>query len=109
LIITVGVGWLLSVKGIGGGIDWVYTLGLGVVGAMTFVVSGGVDKLSIVVGPFCIVCSILSILRQTGRLQLDIEVPLLVILIGVLLLFAQWRIIPPPKWLTPTEGRTPEE
>jgi hypothetical protein len=101
LIITVGVGWLLSARGIGAGINWVWTLGLGVVGVLTFVLSGGVDKLNVVIGPFLIVSSVLSILRQTGRLPLDTEVPVLVILIGTLLLVAQLRIVPLPRWFIP--------
>jgi hypothetical protein len=99
LIITVGVGWLLSAQGFGRGIDWVWTLGLGMVGIATFVLSGGPDKLSVVLGPFFLVSSLLSVLRQTDRLKIDTEVPILVILIGVLLLIAQMRAIPMPRWM----------
>lgn len=98
LIITVGVGWLLTAQGYAPGINWIWTLGLGVIGVITFVVSGGLDKFSVIVGSFFLVASVLSILRQTGSLKLDVEVPILVILIGVLLLFAQMRFVPPPKW-----------
>ena len=101
LIITVGVGWLLTALGLGPGINWVWTLGLGVVGILTFVVSGGLDKASIVIGPFFLVSSLLSILRQTGHLHTDVEVPVLVILIGVLLAAAQTRFVPMPKWFAP--------
>lgn len=103
LIITVGVGWLLSARGIGPGIDWVWTLGLGVIGFLTFILSGGVDKLSIVLGPFFLVSSVLSVLRQTQRLKLDTEMPVLVILVGVLLMIAQTRLIPQPSWIIPTD------
>jgi hypothetical protein len=99
LIVTVGVGWLLTALKVGPGIDWVWTLGLGVVGIMTFVLSGGLDKMSVVVGPFFLVGSVLSILRQAGYLKADVEVPVLVILVGVLLFVAQLRFIPVPKWL----------
>jgi hypothetical protein len=101
LIITVGVGWLLTAQGVGSGINWIWTLGLGVVGILTFVVSGGLDKVSVIIGPFFLAGSLLSILRQTGNLKGDIEVPVLVILIGALLLAAQLRFIPPPRWLLP--------
>lgn len=103
LIITVGVGWLLTTRGVGPGIDWVWTLGLGVIGILTFVVCGGVDKFSVALGPFFIVSSILSILRQTKTLDLDTEVPILVILIGILLMVAQMRAIPAPRWFVPLE------
>lgn len=99
LIITVGVGWLLSAQGIGPGINWVWTLGLGIVGVLTFVISGGLDKVSVIVGPFFLAGSLLSILRQTGELSVNLEVPILVILLGTLLLLAQLPRIPPPAWL----------
>jgi hypothetical protein len=98
LIITVGVGWLLTAKGVAPGIDWVWTLGLGVVGIAAFVVSGGVDKVSLVVGPFFLIASGLSVMRQTGQLERDIEVPVLVILVGVLVVLAQMSFIPVPRW-----------
>lgn len=99
LIMTVGLGWLLTAQGVGEGINWVWTLGLGVVGILTFVLSGGIDKASIVIGPIFITGSILSILRQSGQLKSDIEIPLMVILIGLLLILAQLRQIPVPRWL----------
>jgi len=99
LIMTVGVGWLLTALGFGPGIDWVWTLGLGVGGLLAFVFSGGIDKVSLVVGPFLIASSLLAILRQTGRLTVDIEVPILVILAGGLLAIAQMKVVRMPNWL----------
>lgn len=108
LIITVGVGWLLSAQGIGRGIDWVWTLGLGVVGFLTFVLSGGCDKFSAVLGPFFLVSSLLSVLRQTGQLDINTEMPILVIAVGVLLMVAQTRYVPLPSWFIPfREDDTP--
>ncbi len=98
LIIVVGVGWLLTAQGFGPGINWIWTLGLGVIGILTFVISKGFDKASVVIGPFFLLASLLSVLRQTGQLSLDIEVPVLVISIGVLLLIAQLPAIPKPGW-----------
>ena len=99
LIITVGVGWLLTAQGFAPGIDWIWTLGLGIVGVVTFIVSGGLDKASVVIGPFFLVGSLLSILRQTGRIETNIEVPILVILVGVLVVIAQMSFVPNPKWI----------
>jgi hypothetical protein len=109
LIITVGVGWLLTAQGIGPGINWVWTLGLGVVGFLAFVLSGGIDKLSVVFGPFFLVGSFLSILRQRGQLKVDTEIPILVIVLGVLLLVARLRSIPTPRWAIepPRDRNTP--
>lgn len=101
LIITLGIGWLLTAQNVAPGINWVWTLGLGVVGVLVFVVSGGVDKLSIVIGPFFLIASVLSILRQTGQIRIDVEMPVLVIAVGALLLLAQWPGIVAPRWLVP--------
>jgi hypothetical protein len=102
-IITVGTGWLLTVGQVGSGINWVWTLGLLMLGVGTFIISGGIDKLSIVVGPFFLVGSVLSVLRQMDQLSVDTEVPVLVILIGVLLLAAAMPFIPVPRWFVPLE------
>ncbi len=101
VIITVGVGWLLTSLGFGPGINWVWTLGLGVVGIFAFILSSGLDKVSVILGPFFLISSILSILRQTGHLGTDTEIPILVIVVGVLLLIAQMPFIPIPKWFIP--------
>lgn len=97
LLITVGVGWLLTVLNVTPGIDWVWTLGLAVIGLMAFVL-GGFDKFTVVAGPFFLAASFLSVLRQTDRLHVNTEVPILVILAGVLLLVARIPTIPMPVW-----------
>jgi hypothetical protein len=98
LLITLGTGWLLTTLGIVPQIDWVWTLGLVLVGILVFVI-GGFDKVTVAIGPFFLIASLLSVLRQTGRLATNVEVPLLVIAAGVLLLLAQLKAIPAPKWL----------
>lgn len=98
LLIAVGVGWLLTTLGVVPGVDWVWTFGLAAFGLLTFAV-GGLDKVTVVIGPFFILASCLSILRQTDRLHIDVEVPILVIIAGVLLLAARAPAIPAPKWL----------
>jgi len=98
LIIVVGVGWLLTALSVGPGVNWIWTLGLGVIGILIFVVSKGVDKVSVVLGAFFLLASLFSVLRQAGQLSLDIEIPLLVISIGILLLIAQLPSIPKPAW-----------
>jgi hypothetical protein len=106
LIIAVGVGWLFTSLGFGPGINWVWILCLGGAGVLVFVMSGGVDKSSIVFGPFLLISSGLSIVRQAGQLSFDTEVPLLVITLGVLMFIAQLRVIPVPSWYYtgPVEG-----
>jgi hypothetical protein len=101
LIIVVGVGWLLTVKGFGPGINWIWTLGLAVIGILSLVVSG-IDKVTVVLTPFFLLASLLSVVRQTGHLSMDVEVPILVIVIGALLLVAMLPAIPSPRWLLPS-------
>ncbi len=98
LLIAVGAGWLLTSFGIAPGIDWLWTLCLAAVGCLAFLV-GGFDKVTFVVGVFFLVTSGLSVLRQTGQIQIEIELPILVILAGVLLLIARHSSIPIPKWI----------
>jgi hypothetical protein len=98
LLITIGVGWLLSTLGVAPRIDWIWTLGLAAAGVLTFAI-GGLDKATVVIGPFFLAASCLSVLRQLGRLALDIEVPILVIFVGVLMLIARMPSIPSPKWM----------
>lgn len=109
LIIVVGIGWLLGAMGVGPGINWIWTLGLGFAGICTFILSGGVDKSSIVIGPFFLAASMLSVLRQSGRLPFNLELPVLVILVGVLLLVAQMKFVPSPKWYHPPGGASGDE
>ena len=98
LLIVVGAGWLLTTLGIAPGIHWIWVLGLAVVGFLSFVV-GGFDKVTFVVGAFFIATSCLSVLRQSEHISIDVEVPILVILAGVLLLVARHPSIPVPKWI----------
>ncbi len=97
-IVVVGFGWLLTALGVGPGINWVWTLGLGFIGMMIFVLAKGIDKVSLVLGMFFLLANLFSVLRQIGQLTLDVEVPLLVISIGVLLLIAQLPVISKPSW-----------
>lgn len=98
LIITVGVAWLLSTLGVLPDVIWVWTLGLGMAGVLTFAL-GGWNKFTVVTGPLLLVASVFSVLRQTGRLDLDHEIPILVITLGVLLLVARSKAIPTPDWV----------
>jgi hypothetical protein len=98
LLITIGIGWLLSTLGVAPKIDWIWTLGLAATGFLAFAI-WGFDKATIVIGPFFLAASLLSVLRQTERITMDLEVPILVIFSGVLLLFARMPIFPSPKWM----------
>jgi hypothetical protein len=98
LIVVVGLGWLLTIEGIVPGVNWVWSLGLGIVGVLLLV--RGINKFSVVVGPFFLIAALLSIVRQTGRMSIDAEVPVLVIILGLLMLVAQLPLIPAPQWVS---------
>ena len=89
LTIIVGVAWLLNVLEIMPGVGWLWSIGLAVAGILTIIV-GKTNKTTIITGPFLIVASISSILRQTDRLALNREIPILIIVLGVLMLVSQF-------------------
>ena len=90
--------WLLYVLEIIPGVDWIWTVGLAAVGILTLAVSG-INGLSVVIGPFFMAASVCSILRQTGRLEIEQEIPLLTIVLGCLLLLVQVLKLPLPEFL----------
>jgi hypothetical protein len=98
LIIAIGTGWLLTTLNIVPGLNWIWILGLAITGLTSFAVSG-IDKASILIGPFFLIASTLSVLRQIGYVTFNIEIPILVIVIGCLLLIARSPSIPLPKWM----------
>ena len=107
LIIGLGVGWLLTAHNVLPGVNWIWLLALGIVGVLVIAV-GGFDKVTLVVGPFLIAGTIFSLLRQTGHISIDTEVPALVIFLGVLLLLVRVLPVPAPKWLIePPNDRGP--
>ena len=98
LLIIVGTGWLLTTLGIAPQINWVWTLSLAIIGCLAFVVDG-FNKVTWVVGTFFVITSLLSVVRQTGRITIDTEIPVLVIVSGILVLIARHPAIPNPNWM----------
>ena len=105
MIIALGVGWLLTTQGIMPGVNWIWVLGLAIAGVL--ILAAGVDKVSIVLGPFLLAATFFSLLRQTDRLSPDVEIPLLVITFGALFLAARLLPVPIPRWLTETVQKGP--
>jgi hypothetical protein len=83
-------------------------LSLAAVGFLAFAVSGGIDKCSVVVGPFFLLSSLLSFLQQSETIAVKVEVPLLAIAFGLLLLLARSTLIRLPRWFTPSPARQKE-
>ena len=96
-IMALGVGWLLTNLDVVPGVNWIWILGLGITGLLILISS--IDKVTVVIGPFLIAATIFSILRQTGRISVDTEVPSLVIVFGALMLIARLLPIPLPSWI----------
>lgn len=103
LMIGLGVGWLLTSLGIAPQVDWAWSLGLAAVGLVTFALSG-IDKMTIVVGPVFLAAAVLSVLRQAGHLALNVEIPILVVIAGLLMLVARSRSIRVPSWVVQDEA-----
>ena len=98
LIIAIGVIWLLNVLKLLPDIDWFWTIGLAAAGILSMV-TGGLNKVTVVVGPFLLIASVSSVLRQTGRLHLNYEIPILVIIFGLLILISQILPLKTPEML----------
>ena len=96
IIILFGIAWLLNSFNVIPGVDWLWTIGLAAAGIVSIVV-GGLTKFTIVIGPFLVIASFFSVLRQTGRLDINYEVPILIIVLGVLMMVAQLSKLPAQK------------
>ncbi|MCF6175629.1 MAG: hypothetical protein L3J71_07670 [Victivallaceae bacterium] len=108
LTIIVGGAWLLNVLGIMPGVDWLWSIGLATSGILTIVI-GKTNKTTIITGPFLLVASLCSILRQTDRLALDREIPILIIVLGVLMLISQCIKSPIPPEAMPQTAKDDEK
>lgn len=93
LIIVIGIALLLESLKVTPHVGWVWVLGLFGMGLIWLWVEGK-NKLTVVICPLMMFGSLLSLLRQLGHLTLDIEVPLLVIALGVLIAYSQSASVP---------------
>ena len=99
LIVALGVAWLLNAMRIAPNLDWIWIIGLGVSGILLLTVTR-LDRFNFITGITLIVSSVLAALRQSGRLTINIEAPVLFITVGILLFVAQ--LLP----LAPTSSET---
>lgn len=104
LMMALGLGRLLIVHDVLPQVNWIFTLGMAAIGFLCFLLLG-FDKVSVVVGPFFLAGSLLSLLRQLGHVSLDSELPLLVILIGALLFITRYSFVPAPSWIDTSKPR----
>lgn len=106
LLLAVGVGWLLTVQQVLPGVNWAWVLGLATAGVVLLLATG-IDRVTVVAGPFLIASALFALLRQAEILAVDTEAPLLMIVIGALLICARTLDLGEPNWLEPprrTEG-----
>ncbi len=96
IVILIGVTWMLDVMRLLPSIDWFWTVGL-LAGGVFTVVLGGLDKFTFVVGGFLVAASGCSVLRTMCGLTLELEMPILVTVLGVLMFFATILPIPTPE------------
>jgi hypothetical protein len=106
-LIVLGGGWLLNNLQIAPDVDWIWTLGLGIFGVVIFAL-GGINKFTFVIASFLITASVLSYLRQAGKLDAAYELPGLVLFLGLLILLAHSPKLPSPPWLHEVK-RKPDE
>ena len=66
---------------------------------------GGVNKLTVIIDPWLLTGSVCSVLRQTGRLPVSQEIPILTIVLGCLLLLVQFLRFPTPEFLKEDEPK----
>lgn len=84
LIIAFGIGWLLHALDLLPGFAWLWTIGLGVAGLLVLIL-GGINKQTLVAGPYLIILAGFSIIRQIGWITWEVEIPCLVIAFGLLM------------------------
>ncbi len=96
LIILVGVAWLLNAEKVIPGVDWVWTIGLAATGICTMLL-GGYNRMTLVIGPFLLIASVTSVLRQTALLSVDTEIPVLTIVLGSMWLIVSLLKLPMPE------------
>ena len=93
LIIALGVAWLLNAMRIAPDLDWIWIIGLGVSGILLLSVTR-LDRFNFIAGVSLIVSSVLAALRQSGKITINIEAPVLFITVGILLFVAQLLPLP---------------
>ena len=96
IIIAVGLGWLLERLGIVSSWELLWTVGLAAAGIYLIAVSG-FNRDTFLPSVFLLVCSFFSLLRSLGYMRVNFEIPLLVIIFGVLMAIRNSDVIPEVK------------
>lgn len=102
IIIAVGLGWLLERMNIVSSWELLWTVGLAAAGIYLIVVSG-FNRDTFLPSVFLLVCSFFSLLRTLGYMRVNFEIPLLVIIFGVLMAVRNSDVIPEAKKPAPKD------
>jgi hypothetical protein len=94
LVVLFGVIWLLNALDIIPPFNFIWTALLAGSG-IGILASNGWNKAGFPWGVFFLLTAVFSVLRQSGRLDLKVELPVLVISIGLLHLINHTNLIPP--------------
>ncbi len=100
IVVVIGITWMLNVLNIIPQIDWAWSIGLLAAGVLS-IATNGFNKITVITGPFLVAASICSVFRQLGHLSIDLEVPLLISVLGVFMCISQMPSIPVPKSTKP--------
>lgn len=94
-IVLIAVGSLLLLRSLDliPSARWIWVVGLMVAGVLVLV-TDGITKSSVVVGPLLILAGVLQFFRMQTGLAYNIIIPLMLIALGLLLLLARSSAIP---------------
>ncbi|HEY3564929.1 MAG TPA: hypothetical protein VGL96_07980 [Casimicrobiaceae bacterium] len=92
-LIVVGLGWLLWEFRLFPDLDWIIALGF-VIGGVLVLVLDGINKNSVVIGPFLVGIGIAWFLHDRYGLLWRIVVPALLVWLGLLMLVARSPRVP---------------
>lgn len=104
LLMALGTGWLLTVLNILPGVNWLWIILLAGAGLVPLF-AWGLDAATFPISGFFLACTFASLMRQTGRLNADVETPILVIGVGFLMLLAYLLPLSRPTWLIGPEPK----
>ena len=92
-LIVIGIAWLLEEFHFFPEVSWLWISGF-IAGGVAILVLDGINKNSVVTGPLLIGAGVTTFIRQHFDLSLHMQLPALMILLGVLMLIARSPAIP---------------
>ena len=96
VIVVIGLGWLLQRLELISSFELYWTIGLAAAGIYFFAV-GGFNRDTFLLGTFLLICALFSLLRAVNLLRLTVELPVLVIIFGILMAIRNSGAIPEAK------------